>query len=120
MTEQNIIDKIHEFLLTHHENVECNTCINVFEDLRSLIEEIEAGRQSVVENISELEWKECVCNNDEYFASCPVGIYKVSRWHDLFEVWCNAYFICYRPSLSEAKQVANDDYKNRIKQALGL
>lgn len=79
-----------------------------------------AGRESVIENISELEWKECICNNDEYFASCPVGRYKVSRWHDLFEVWCNAYFICYRLSLSEAKQAANEDYKNRIKQALGL
>lgn len=79
-----------------------------------------AGRESVIENIPEFEWKECVCNNDEYFVSCPVGRYEVSRWRDLFEVWCNAYFICYRPSLSEAKQAANDDYKKRIKQALGL
>ena len=41
MTRENIIDKIHEFLLTHHANVECDTCINVFEDLRDLIADIE-------------------------------------------------------------------------------
>lgn len=79
-----------------------------------------AGRESLIENIPELEWKECICNNDEYFASCSVGGYKISRWRDLFEVWYNLCFICYQPSLSEAKQTANEDYKNRIKQALGL
>lgn len=80
-----------------------------------------AGRESVVENIPKLEWKECICNNDEYFTSCcPAGRYKVSHWRDLFEVWYNAYFICYQLSLSEAKQAANKDYQNRIKQALGL
>lgn len=79
-----------------------------------------AGRESIIENLPELEWKECVCNNDEYFASCPVGRYKVSRWRNLFEVWYNAYFICYQPSLSESKQAANEDYKELIKQALGL
>lgn len=80
-----------------------------------------AGRESVMENIPKLEWKECICNNDEYFTSCcSVGRYKVSRWRDLFEVWYNVYFICYRLSLSEAKQAANKDYKKRIKQALGV
>lgn len=40
MTKQNIIDKIHEFLRTHHENVECDNCLNVFEDLKNLVSEI--------------------------------------------------------------------------------
>ena len=46
MNREEIIDKIHEFMLTHHENVECDTCLNVFEDLRRLIEEITADNHS--------------------------------------------------------------------------
>ena len=44
MTREEIIDKIHDFLLTHHANVECDTCIDVFEDLRSLIDEIKTDK----------------------------------------------------------------------------
>lgn len=88
---------------------------------KSIIDAFNAGRESVLENIPKLEWKECICNNDEYFASCcPAGRYKVSRWRDLFEVWCNAYFICYRLSLSEAKQAANEHFKQTLKQALKI
>lgn len=79
-----------------------------------------AGRESVVENISELEWKDNDIAIEEEFALCPVGRYGVSRWDELFEVWCNSLFLGYRPSLSEAKQAANEQYKKQIKQALGL
>lgn len=79
-----------------------------------------AGRESVVENMSKLEWKDNDIAIEEEFALCPVGRYEVSRWDELFEVWCNSLFLGYRPSLSEAKQAANDDYKKRIKHALGL
>ena len=79
-----------------------------------------AGRESVVENIPELDWKDDDVTIEGEFALCPVGRYEVSRWDELFEVWCNSLFLGYRPSLSEAKQAANEDYKERIKQALGL
>ena len=79
-----------------------------------------AGRDSVVENMSKLEWKDNDIAIEEEFALCPVGRYEVSRWDELFEVWCNSLFLGYRPSLSDAKQAANEDYKKRIKQALGL
>ena len=79
-----------------------------------------AGRESVVENMSKLEWKDNDIAIEEEFALCPVGRYEVSRWDELFEVWCNSLFLGYRPSLSDAKQAANEDYKKRIKQALGL
>lgn len=79
-----------------------------------------AGRDSVVENMPELEWKDNDIAVEEEFALCPVGRYEVVRWDELFEIWCNSLFLDYRPSLSEAKQVANEDYKQRIKQALGL
>ena len=79
-----------------------------------------AGRESVMDSIPELEWKDNDIAVEEEFAPCPVGRYEVSRWDELFEVWCNSLFLGYRPSLSEAKQAANEDYKKRIKQALGL
>ena len=80
----------------------------------------DAGRESVVESMPELEWKDNDQAIEEEFAFCPVGRYEVIRWDELFEIWCNSLFLGYRPSLSEAKQAANEDYKKRIKQALGL
>ena len=79
-----------------------------------------AGRGSVVESMLELEWKDNDQAIEEEFAYCPVGRYEVTPWDELFEVWCNSLFLGYRPSLEEAKQAANEDYKKRIKQALGL
>lgn len=79
-----------------------------------------AGRESVVDGIPELEWKDNDKAIEEEFALCPVGRYEVVRWDELFEIWCNSLFLGYRPSLLEAKQAANEDYKKRIKQALGL
>lgn len=40
MTQEEITAELHNFLATHHENVECDTCLNVFEDLRNLVAEI--------------------------------------------------------------------------------
>lgn len=88
-----------------------------FDDIKAAFN---AGRESVVENMPELEWKDNEIAIEEEFAFCPVGRYEVTRWDELFEVWCNSLFLGYRPSLSEAKQAANEDYKKRIKQALGL
>ena len=79
-----------------------------------------AGRESVVENIPELEWKDNDVTIEGEFALCPVGRYEVLRWDDFFKIWRNPLFLGCRPSLSEAKQAANEDYKERIKQALGI
>lgn len=80
-----------------------------------------AGCESVVENIPDLEWKEVACDLEEYFTSHQNGwYYKVSFRGGVFEVCCNGYFIRDFLSLSEAKQAANEDYKQRIKQTLGL
>ena len=40
MNREEITAELHKFLATHHENVECNTCLNVFEDLRNFVAEI--------------------------------------------------------------------------------
>ena len=77
-----------------------------------------AGRNSVVENIPELEWKGL-----EYFqhADTCFGRYNI----DNFVVQLLRFNGKEIPtpadcSFEEAKQVANEDYKKRIKQALGL
>lgn len=93
-----------------------NLCFSII-DIKAAFN---AGRESVVSNISELEWKDNDIAIEEEFALCAVGRYEVSHWDELFEVWCNSVFLGYRPSLEEAKQAANEDYKKRIKQALGL
>ena len=79
-----------------------------------------AGRESVVENMPELEWKDNDVTIEGEFALCPVGRYEVLRWDDFFKIWRNPLFLGCRPSLSDAKQAANEDYKERIKQALGI
>ena len=56
-----------------------------------------AGRESVVENISELEWKDNDITIEEEFALCPVGRYEVARWDELFEIWCNFFFLVIDP-----------------------
>ena len=40
MNRKEITVELHKFLATHHENVECDTCLNVFDDLRNLVAEI--------------------------------------------------------------------------------
>ena len=88
-----------------------------FDDIKAAFN---AGRESVVENIPELDWKDDDVTIEGEFALCPVGRYEVVRWDEFFKIWRNPLFLGCRPSLSEAKQAANEDYKERIKQALGL
>ena len=77
-----------------------------------------AGRESVVDNMPELEWKGL-----EHFqhADTSFGRYNI----DNFGVWILRFNGKEIPtpadcSLEEAKQAANEDYKQQIKQALGL
>ena len=77
-----------------------------------------AGRESVVEDASELEWKGYApfIHADTY-----IGRYNI----DDFGMWLLRFNgkeipLSTGSSLEEAKQAANEDYKKRIKQALGL
>lgn len=80
-----------------------------------------AGRKSVVENMPELKWNDFSYGLEEYYASCPIGwCYKMSYKVNEFELFCNGCFIGRFFSIEHAKQAANEDYKKRIKQALGL
>ena len=95
---------------------EDNRCFT-FDDIKAAFN---AGRESVVDNMPELEWKDDDITIEGEFALCPVGRYEVVRWDEFLKIWRNSLFLGCRPSLSEAKQAANEDYKERIKQALGL
>ena len=80
-----------------------------------------AGRESVVENIPELEWAETTYNLEDYLISHNNGWnYGIFFRGGAFKVHCNSNFIGQFISLTAAKQAANEDYKQRIKQALGL
>lgn len=77
-----------------------------------------AGRDSVVENISELEWVECVggyvaeTNFNEWYIEVNE---LVKEKYTL--VIANATPRCFT-TLKNAKQAANENYKKRIKQVL--
>ena len=77
-----------------------------------------AGRESVVEDASELEWKGYA---PFIHAATPIGRYNI----DNFGIWLLRFNGVEIPlptgsSLEAAKQAANEDYKERIKQALEL
>jgi hypothetical protein len=77
-----------------------------------------AGRESVVDSFPELEWKG---HAPFIHAATPIGRYNI----DNFGIWLLRFNGKEIPlptgsSLEEAKQAANEDYKKRIKQALGL
>lgn len=80
-----------------------------------------AGRESVVENIPELEWREEICRDKSFLEAYALGAYYLIRLKGPeFYVSCNYRCFASYTSLTAAKQAANDDYKKRIKQALGL
>lgn len=80
----------------------------------------EGGRQSVVDNIPDLEWTEALSDGETYWLAKPMGdIYRVLFMQHEYEVFCCHDFIARAISLSSAKQAANDDYKQRILKALG-
>lgn len=77
-----------------------------------------AGRESVVEDVSELEWKGYA---PFIHAATPIGRYNI----DNFGIWLLRFNGKEIPlsagcSLDETKQAANEHYKKRIKQVLGL
>lgn len=80
-----------------------------------------AGRESVVENMPELEWTETTYNLEDYLTSHNNGWnYSIFFRCGAFKVCCNSNFIGQFISLTTAKQAANENYKKCIKQVLGL
>ena len=83
-----------------------------------------AGRESVVESVvksmSELKWREVCYLGRDFIAAYPYGCHYVIEFIGRkLDLLCNRQFIARLTSLSHAKQAANEDYKQRIKKALG-
>ena len=80
-----------------------------------------AGRESVVENMPELEWRKVCYLGREFIMAHPYGCHYAIEFVGMeFELFCNRQFVTRSTSLSHAKQAANEHYKKLIKQALGL
>ena len=80
-----------------------------------------AGRESVVDDIPDLKWWEEICRDKYFFEAYALGAYYLIILRDSeFRVACNYRHFASYTSLTAAKQAANEDYKQRIKQALGL
>ena len=89
----------------------------------------EAGRKSVLESIPELKWKDEDRRGDEEnyieesYSLTPFGDYSILKWYtptDITLYFNGEHFKSGITSVQQAKQAANEDYKQRIKQALGL
>ena len=95
---------------------EDNRCFT-FDDIKAAFN---AGRDSVVENMPKLKWAK-VFEDGPYIAISSLGIsYKIEFSCNEFHLFCNGEYVSCYISLFGAKQVANENYKKRIKQALGL
>lgn len=86
-----------------------------FDDIKAAFN---AGCESVVDSFPELEWKGYA---PFIHAATPIGRYNI----DNFGIWLLRFNgkeipLSTGSSLEEAKLAANEDYKKRIKQALGL
>ena len=79
-----------------------------------------AGRESVTESLSKLKWRRVYKDGPHLAVTVFNWFYRIEFVYNEFHLFCNGYFISCYISLSEAKQAANEDYKERIKQALGL
>ena len=80
-----------------------------------------AGRESVVENVPELKWRKEICRDKYFLEAYALGAYYliILRGSE-FHVACNYRHFASYTSLTAAKQAAKEDYKKRIKQALGI
>lgn len=78
------------------------------------------GRESVVENMPKLKWAK-VFEDGECVAISSFGVsYRIEFAYNKFNLFCNSIYINCYVSLLIAKQAANENYKQRIKKALGL
>ena len=97
--------------------IEDNKCFT-FDDIKA---SFNAGRESITESLPKLKWKR-VYKDGPYLAITVFDwFYKVEFEYNKFHLlFCNGYFISYYNSLSDAKQAANEHYKQYIKQTLGI
>lgn len=79
-----------------------------------------AGRESCLENIPKLKWQRVYEDGPHLAVTVFNWFYRIEFAYNEFNLFCNSYYISRYISLSDAKQAANEHYKQQIKQALGL
>ena len=79
-----------------------------------------AGRESVVENMPKIEWEKCIGGlvNKDQFRDWYIEVDEFAKQKYTLVI-PDEIPRCFT-TLKEAKRAANEDYKERIKQALGL
>lgn len=88
-----------------------------FDDIKAAFN---AGRESLIENVPELKWKRVYKNGPYLAVTVFEWFYRVEFVDNKFNLFSNGYFISCYISLSDAKQAANEHYKQYIKKALEL
>lgn len=93
-----------------------NLCFSII-DIKAAFN---AGRESVVENIPDLKW-ECEYPYTANETRTPITIFHIFHNDDGFHLAGYGLGLSKMfGTLDEAKRFANEDYKKRIKQALGI
>lgn len=88
-----------------------------FDDIKAAFN---AGRDSVVENIPDLKW-ECEYPYTANETRTPITIFHIFHNDDGFHLAGYGLGLSKMfGTLDEAKRFANEDYKKRIKEALGI
>lgn len=96
---------------------ENNLCFSII-DIKAAFN---AGRESVVDSMPELEWREKICRDEYYLEAYALGAYYLIRLRGLeFHIACNYKHLKSCMSLSAAKQAAKEHHKELIKQALKI
>lgn len=89
-----------------------------FDDIKAAFN---AGRESVVENIPELKWRQVhYLGKETLNAYTLCASFKIEFSGMEFNVYCNYHFVASALSISFAKQAADNHYRRMVKQALGL
>ena len=79
-----------------------------------------AGRESLIEKVPELKWQRFYKNGPYFAVTVFEWFYRVEFVDNKFHLFSNGYFISCYISLSDAKQAANEHYKQYIKKVLEL
>lgn len=117
MTGEEKLEKVFQYI---NRKADFGNTLSVGNARRAAQFAYDAGRESVAENMSELKWKN-LSYEEEYYSSYSLGwSYRVMQRVNEFALFCNDFFLGHFFSVEAAKQAANEDYKQRIKQALEL
>ena len=117
MTGEEKLEKVFQYI---NRKADFGNTLSVGNARRAAQFAYDAGRESVVENMSELKWQR-VYEYGPYLAVTVFNwFYRIEFVHNEFNLFCNSNFVSCYISLSDAKQAANEHYKQQIKQALGL